>query len=354
MKSTLGISRGRLRSYCLTQAKLGNLLATQLLRLAAVLRPCFATSCSQRHAFECSENIKAESIRGFRRMCLHGRAARLAMALFSIPMMMSFLLIGGCKPKLHDPLSADELLEACVPGNISIEANEWERWVFTGQLTKHGSPTDRETQLASLAKGAVSFNTQDLPLDELTWTALVSAPSLKYLTIGDGIRQSDLDRIGELIGLEGILFRNSETLRIAKVSMFNELKGLKSVHFSSSVVIDDPLSWKAWRSSELAALSVGDSDTDEFVPEPGQFPNLEHYHALFSRISDDGVEKLVASCPKLKYLNLGSSSKITHESVATLGKLKNLRYLEIGGTAIHARVYDLQRMLPNCYIGNQN
>ena len=65
-----------------------------------------------------------------------------------------------------------------------------------------------------------------------------------------------------------------------------------------------------------------------------QFPNLKKLEISSSKITDEGVRKIVAFCPQLVYLNVWGITNITDKSLIHLRDLWTLKDLYLFGTSV--------------------
>ena len=75
---------------------------------------------------------------------------------------------------------------------------------------------------------------------------------------------------------------------------------------------------------------VGDSGLDVLA----QFPMIKKLDISNSKITDDGIKKIVAFCPQLVYLNVWGVTNITDQSLIYLRDLWSLEDLYLHGTQI--------------------
>ena len=103
--------------------------------------------------------------------------------------------------------------------------------------------------------------------------------------------------------------------------------------------------------------------TDSGLDALAQFPNLKKLEISNSKITDEGIKKIVAFCPQLVYLNVWGITNITDKSLIHLRDLWALKDLYLFGTSVtwnaankHRGV--MQAMAANedltIYLGNKN
>ena len=103
--------------------------------------------------------------------------------------------------------------------------------------------------------------------------------------------------------------------------------------------------------------------TDSGLDVLAQFPNLKKLEISNSKITDEGIKKIVAFCPQLVYLNVWGITNITDKSLIHLRDLWALKDLYLFGTSVtwnaankHRGV--MQAMAANedltIYLGNKN
>ena len=103
--------------------------------------------------------------------------------------------------------------------------------------------------------------------------------------------------------------------------------------------------------------------TDSGLDALAQFPNLKKLEISNSKITDEGIKKIVAFCPQLVYLNVWGITNITDKSLIHLRDLWALKDLSLFGTSVtwdaankHRGV--MQAMAANedltIYLGNKN
>ena len=74
--------------------------------------------------------------------------------------------------------------------------------------------------------------------------------------------------------------------------------------------------------------------TDSGLDALAQFPNLKKLEISNSKITDEGIKKIVAFCPQLVYLNVWGITKITDKSLIYLRDLWTLENLYLFGTSV--------------------
>jgi hypothetical protein len=74
--------------------------------------------------------------------------------------------------------------------------------------------------------------------------------------------------------------------------------------------------------------------TDSGLDVLAQFPNLKKLEISNSKITDEGIKKIVAFCPQLVYLNVWGITNITDKSLIHLRDLWTLESLYLFGTSV--------------------
>jgi len=74
--------------------------------------------------------------------------------------------------------------------------------------------------------------------------------------------------------------------------------------------------------------------TDSGLDVLAQFPNLKKLEISNSKITDEGIKKIVAFCPQLVYLNVWGITNITDKSLIHLRDLWTLENLYLFGTSV--------------------
>ena len=74
--------------------------------------------------------------------------------------------------------------------------------------------------------------------------------------------------------------------------------------------------------------------TDSGLDALAQFPHLKKLEISNSKITDEGVKKIVAFCPQLVYLNVWGITNITDKSLIHLRDLWTLENLYLFGTSV--------------------
>lgn len=74
--------------------------------------------------------------------------------------------------------------------------------------------------------------------------------------------------------------------------------------------------------------------TDSGLDALAQFPNLKRLEISNSKITDEGIKKIVMYCPQLEYLNVWGVAQITNKSLIHLRDLWSLKDLYLFGTSV--------------------
>jgi hypothetical protein len=74
--------------------------------------------------------------------------------------------------------------------------------------------------------------------------------------------------------------------------------------------------------------------TDSGLDVLAQFPNLKKLEISNSKITDEGIKKIVMYCPQIEYLNIWGITNITDKSLIHLRDLWTLKDLYLFGTSV--------------------
>jgi hypothetical protein len=74
--------------------------------------------------------------------------------------------------------------------------------------------------------------------------------------------------------------------------------------------------------------------TDSGLDALAQFPNLKKLEISNSKITDEGIKKIVMYCPQIEYLNVWGITNITDKSLIHLRDLWTLENLYLFGTSV--------------------
>ena len=74
--------------------------------------------------------------------------------------------------------------------------------------------------------------------------------------------------------------------------------------------------------------------TDSGLDALAQFPNLKKLEISNSKITDEGIKKIVMYCPQIEYLNVWGITNITDKSLIHLRDLWTLKDLYLFGTSV--------------------
>ncbi len=203
---------------------------------------------------------------------------------------------------------------------------------------------------------ATVFDCSPFVFDNRLRDALTNSTKLEWLRMGKmGVNEKDLESVCNIRSLRGLNARNANLtgFNIQALEVLSKLEWLDLSNAELSGAFEFP------KLPNLEVLFFCVTVTDGCLPGPDRCPNLRVFSGRVSSISDDGVDILVQNCPRLRYLNLAFCKGVTEKSIPKLGKLKELKYLHIGMTTLEEQRYDhdyggipeLQRVLPNCFIG---
>ena len=152
---------------------------------------------------------------------------------------------------------------------------------------------------------------------------------LTLITITSFAEESTLEKFGALVirihqGTES-LFVNIPAHTWAETEEQREylddgyfVKAMKELH------------GKPVRRIQMRKSRITDSGLDALA----QFPNLKKLEISSSKITDEGVRKIVAFCPRLVYLNVWGVTNITDQSLIHLRDLWTLESLYLFGTSV--------------------
>jgi hypothetical protein len=201
-----------------------------------------------------------------------------------------------------------------------------------------------------------AFDCTPFILDEKLIQVLSKAGDLKWLNVGVDVKAEDLRWICKLSTLRGISLGGAD-LREADLECLRNLKHLQWLDLLGATLPNPEVS-RLPDFPELEVLFFEAQDvTDDHLPEIGQYPILKVLGLSRTDITDRGIRKIVQAHPKLRFLHLVDVRGVTNRSVPELGKLKELKFMHVGGTALIEQDYgdnyalhELKRLLPNCYI----
>ena len=229
----------------------------------------------------------------------------------------------------------------------------WRR--HQGSVRDHQAISVDQSALSELQSADI-FDGRPYKLDRAFEKAVKNAHQLKWLCVPRGATPEDLRWISEMKQLRGLSLSRAK-LRNAELRPLQSLSSLQWLNLEGAELPPADMS----RLPDLPRLEVlvmddvrpfeGQCDT------AGQFPSLRALSAARTVITDDGLRKLVASSPKLRYLDIsGPSKRITVASIPELAKLTELKVLAIGDIAYAEQMTliddmpKLQRDLPECWI----
>ena len=180
---------------------------------------------------------------------------------------------------------------------------------------------------------------------------------VEWLRLPSDAAAQDLEWISQLTQLHGLSL-NRAKLQGADFSCFE--------HFDALQLLD--LSWGHMSATDFETLPRLDGlrwlllddrcITDQYVTHLAELalPSLERLSLEHTYVSDAGLARLCATYDDLTYLNLYNSELITGKSLYSIGRMKRLRFLGIGGTGLSSEytrtpeVQQLEQLLPECRI----
>lgn len=159
-----------------------------------------------------------------------------------------------------------------------------------------------------------------------------------------------LSWLGKMEELKGLAVQSS----LSNLGTFPELKELRWLLLSLVPDGEKPVKGlPGLPGLEVLTYAGNYNIEDRDLPAQGQCPRLRALGTgFFAKITDKGLADLVSACPRLEHLNLANNKGLTSDAIASLKKLKYLRYVHVGGTGIDAT--RLQQAMPDCEVSSVN
>ena len=256
---------------------------------------------------------------------------------------------------LPDPVLVDyvTLLGVTGPDAPNELLSGWERASPEQSLLKVDEEVIKRIHMA------VSFDLSRYAMSDELKRALVQAPRLRWLRANaNGHRYVNADDLEWIVELElrGLSLIDAD-LHSADLGVLRKLHELQWLNLSGAKLPAMGLP----HLPKLEVLFLDYSSLNIPMPGPGQFPKLKMVGLRDSKVTDDGLRKLVQAAPKLRFLDLAWADAITARSVPVLGRLQQLEGIHVHHTQLERELVsdedgretipELQRLLPKCWIG---
>jgi hypothetical protein len=271
---------------------------------------------------------------------------------------ISVIMLLGCDtnrkvPKVNLPVDFASLVgvsEAPSPNEVLFE---W--W--------HYAPREDSMSFDRALSEAINTEVLDISMFALDDKALanirIQCPNLKWLRIwGDPVDKEVLDWVAEFVELRGLSLKSSN---LGENDLYF-LKDLPKLEWLDLRVLRLPPA-EHFRIDSLQQLEALFLDvrgvTDDHLNNLQGMPNLKVLSLDHTSVSDNGVALVANKFPHLRYLSLFCVKDLTSNSMHNLARMKELKYLYVGLTQMERQLYvrdydglpDLQRLLPECFIG---
>ncbi len=169
--------------------------------------------------------------------------------------------------------------------------------------------------------------------------------AILYMSKNDMAQSKVFSSMTHLTGLKALNVKFSD-FADADVKYLDKLSNLSYLNVTATNVTGDGLA-RIKNLNKLTSLHAGSvQNVETLLERVGEIPKL-YQLSLHADLLDDDAIKEIGRCTNLKVLSIGMNRKLTNKGISYLKGLKQLRYLDIAGTAVTIDSLQTLKQLPN-------
>lgn len=272
----------------------------------------------------------------------------------------------GCKRSNGPPIPRGE--------NGSVSASNWGEYYLTPlgidgapndvlfEWTRQNAPLRRrisEDQL-SFNSSEILFDGSGIEIDDDFKLKISNNDGIVWLNLGSKVQSDDLSWALSLHRLRGLSLK-STALSPVHMDALGSMSNLQWLDLSRCELPIAGSGFPTLQNVRTLILSYANVD-DDALSAIGTQPQLRSISLSGTAVSDSGLENLVRSNPKIRFLDLYACDGITNASIDTFISLKQLEYLGVGRTRLlrESRTTEdswielIRSVLPDCYVSTVN